>query len=181
MGDPDDVMLGARVPTWLKNLVDSDPRPNQEVVRVALMQEMGGKRRATLEMKEEHLEQDLEFLKEKKRDYDEEITTKKQELERVRERIEEKSDREQAYTDRLDTKLDALEAGDIDRLTPLLLEDIAEEFGMSPDDVHADARERAAQQGRDIVAGRFRSPQEVPDVNTPDAQPIAEAVSGGED
>jgi hypothetical protein len=50
-------MLSARVPSELKDLVDADPRTNQEIIEAALWREFGGRREGAIERQIKEMKQ----------------------------------------------------------------------------------------------------------------------------
>jgi len=82
--DGDDVMFSGRVPEWMKEMVDADPRANQEVLRVALRKELGGRRKSELQVKLEQVDRRIALVEEE----EEELADEKAELKQERARIE---------------------------------------------------------------------------------------------
>lgn len=93
--DGDREMLGARVPSELKKLVDADERSNQDVVEAALWREFGGQKLGSLDRR---IEEQKQYVAMKESQYNErgrELDEAEKELEALlakRERIEEKQD-----------------------------------------------------------------------------------------
>lgn len=58
----EEVMLSARVPKELKDLIDADQRNNQEVIRVALRNEFGGERIGELDSLIQEKESRIQLL-----------------------------------------------------------------------------------------------------------------------
>lgn len=81
------VMLSARVPEELKQLVDSDQRDNQEVIRAALWREFGGERKAALERRIEEKERRVSLIESEKNERERELQEEKQELQALKTKL----------------------------------------------------------------------------------------------
>jgi len=84
----DDVMFSGRVPAWMKDMVDADPRANQEVLRVALRKELGGRRKSELQVKLEQVDRRIALVEEEEEELAEEKAELKQERARIESQIE---------------------------------------------------------------------------------------------
>jgi len=80
------VMLSARVPKELKELVDSDQRTNQEVVKAALWREFGGKRVDALDRRIEEKKRRISMVESEKNERERELNEHKRELEALQEK-----------------------------------------------------------------------------------------------
>jgi chromosome segregation ATPase len=78
------VMLSGRVPEELKELVDADPRANQEVIKAALWREMGGERKASLDRRIEEKENRIQMIKREKNEREREILEEEDALEALK-------------------------------------------------------------------------------------------------
>jgi septal ring factor EnvC (AmiA/AmiB activator) len=90
--DDDRCMLSARVPEELKELVDVDPRTNQEIVEAALWREFGGEKKGSLERRIEEKKRRESIIESEKNERDREL----QEVRKERKALEEKLDKTQA-------------------------------------------------------------------------------------
>lgn len=74
------VMFSGRVPEELKQLVDADPRDNQEVLRAALWREMGGERMASLDRRIEEKKNRISMIEREKNERERELQEEQDEL-----------------------------------------------------------------------------------------------------
>lgn len=131
-------MLSGRVPEELKQLVDADPRPNQEVMRVVLWSEFGGEREGEIRTRIREKRNRKDVIREEKQ-------TRADEMETLDEEI-----------DALESKLDKVESADSERAEKLyrkvrkvpkepdhpLIQNVSEELDMDPDAVINEAYDR---------------------------------------
>jgi len=135
-----EVQLKVRVPEELKDMVDADGRTNKAVVQSALWSEFGGRKKSALEAKKQHKADQLEAIeasiesdqKEKRRVLDE--------IRSIEAQIERMEDVDERYRQDLDSLLDQLEDGDLNRIVPALCEDVAEDHGKDPSTVFEDCK-----------------------------------------
>lgn len=131
MSSDDTVLLAGRIPTWIKEMVDADPRDNQEILRVALQKEMGGRRQSELEVRLEQLDRRLSVVDQEQDELMEEREGLEQQRARIKSRIEESSDAEEQ---KLANARDVLEDVPHDPTNPAI-ENWASDLGMTPDEL----------------------------------------------
>lgn len=176
--------LYVEIPPSLKYLVDEDDRTNKEVVIAALERELGVSSEdslAVLDRKIRRKEQRLEEAQERIRDEQDQRSTLKNDLERLREIRETRVEDDGSYTDLLDAVLDDLEAGEIAHLPYYhnRIDAIREEFDRPADEIHFDLQERAAEQERDLLNTRFMEKRRANSIRrSGDERPIAESWDG---
>lgn len=124
----DSEMLSTRVPPELKDLVDADSRPNQEVVRAALWREFGGKRKGDLERRIDEKERRINVVEDELEGREDELDELNRELHTLRDKYEEKVEEEE------ETLAEAIEALDGARLVPdnPAVQNWAEKVDMTP-------------------------------------------------
>lgn len=122
-------MLGARVPSELKQLVDADPRTNQEIVEAALWREFGGKRKGAIERR-------IDELRERKSVIQSEVDARQEELDELGELIESlRQDLESAEEDKREKVRNAAETMNWlppGELTQAITENWASNTGLAP-------------------------------------------------
>lgn len=129
--DGDDVMFSGRVPSWMKEMVDADPRANQEVLRVALRKELGGRRKSELQVRLEQVDRRIDLVEEE----EEELADEKAELKQNRARIQDQIEKgDDLQKQRLDDARDALVNNPGVSLEPSnpAVENWADKLGLTP-------------------------------------------------
>jgi len=124
-------MLSSRVPQELKDLVDADPRNNQEVVRAALWREFGGERLGDLERRIKEKEQRISIIEEERQKRESEIDDLQRERSALREKYEEKQAEKE---DSLEDAREALENVPLAVDNPAV-ENWADKLDLSPEDL----------------------------------------------
>lgn len=173
-----EVQLKVRVPPELKKLVDADTRTNKEVVRSALWEHFGGKKKSALEAQKEHKRQRLQALDQERESLNE---TREQLLSQITSldtKIDTMQSEDEAYHSACDELLADLEAKEINRLVPTLCEDVADTYGKEPETVWEDCKHRAAEQDRPLYNTRFMKPHEEKVLDVSDRELIADAWDG---
>jgi len=130
----DKTMLSARVPTELKDMVDADPRTNQEVVEAALWGEFGGPRLSALERQKEELLRRRQQLEHERNERDREIDRVDNELSKVTAKIEKQRDKQERKEQRLDDVADILEGVPLDPDNPAV-QTQAKKLDLTPDEL----------------------------------------------
>jgi len=100
------VMLSGRVPEELKQLVDADPRDNQEVLRAALWREMGGERMASLERRIEEKQNRINMIEREKNERERELEEERDELEALKLKLEQEQEQENELMQDVKEKLE---------------------------------------------------------------------------
>lgn len=158
----DEIQLKVRVPEDLKDLVDADSRNNKEVVKAALWNEFGGRKKSALEAKKQHKEEQMQAIQNEIEAEREDKRRVQQEIEAIQAKIERMDEEEVGTTEFVDGLLDELEDASIQHLVPDVIES-REEFGRldeSAEELHELAKERAVEQGRTLRTSHFMSYQE---------------------
>lgn len=170
----DQIQFKVRLDPELKQLVDADNRTNKEVTHAALWREFGGQRRSALEIRIEHKEREEDMIKQQIDDLQNELAEVCAEKEALQDKLSEMSTEEEAYENALDDLLDDVESGNLRRLTPVLCEDVGETHSKTPKDVWEDARDRAAEQERDLLNTDFMTPAKAEKVGPGDTVPVSQ-------
>ncbi len=148
-------MLGARIPKELKDLVDADPRDNQEIVEAALWNEFGGRKKSALEAKKEHKLQQLEAIEASIESEQEDKQRVLQEIEAINGQIEKVEETDSPYETALKELVNTLEKGGHLWPSHKQVKETATKFAKDPEVVIDDLRERA---GDDITEDQFEQP-----------------------
>lgn len=127
--------LVAEIPESLKALVDADKRTNKEIVQAALWREFGGQRKGALERRIEEQKRRVSIIESERNERNRELEDAKQELEALEQKREMVEDDHQEEKERLYEKV---------RRVPrdpghTLVEQIADDLGMLPEDVLTEA------------------------------------------
>jgi len=122
------VMLSARVPEELKDLVDADKRDNQEIVRAALWREFGGERLGDIERRIEEKENRIKMYTEEIEDRESELNEEKRELQALKQKRQ--KEKQQSKED-VQESLEALETVSWDVENPAI-QTHADELDMKP-------------------------------------------------
>lgn len=172
------VMLSARVPEELKDLVDADGRANQEVVRAALWREFGGERKSDIQRRIEEKENRVSMIRREKNERDRELEREQNELEALRSKLDAVEQQGGQIESELDEILDQMETegthyypnnGDVTSL--------ATEAGTDAADIIHRLKKRAVEQERDIYHTQFKRADHARG-ETP--RPIGEVFDGDE-
>jgi len=124
-----EVMLSARIPEELKQLIDADKRTNQEVVKAALWREFGGERVGALERRIEQKENRISLIKNEKNERERELRQEKEELDALEAKLEAVKTTEQ---DTLEKAMEKLERTPRDPDNPAI-QKWAEKCGIAPE------------------------------------------------
>lgn len=186
--------LVAEIAAELKERVDADTRSNRQVTEVALRKELGDHRESVLDIRLQHKKRQRQRIEdrmdERRKEFEEEMRDYRQELEQVDAEIEEiAAEKEESpevatpderYAEQVGELLDKLENGELGapRLQPILCEDIADDHGKTPEEVHEDAKQRAAEQDRELMNTDFMSRQEADQLRVSERVSIREAMDG---
>jgi len=151
----DDELMGVRIPSELKRMVDADSRTNQEVVEAALWREFGGKRKGLVDVQIERKQDQLESVASERDELSDEVNRLRQEIEALkatREEIESGS----TYREDVLSLLEKIEGGG-GHIWPSHdeVEKLATQEDKQPEEVIDDARELAATEGMDILTTQF--------------------------
>lgn len=137
-------MLGVRLPSQLKDEVDLEGRPNQEVVEAALRQYLGVGDRSRLEMRLEHARKMREMEVEKRDAHEAEVDRLDEEIGALTSRLDELEAAAKSYAERIDEILDEMvETGMHVDPGHGAVEDLVEEPHRPADQVLDDLRDRA--------------------------------------
>lgn len=121
-------MLSFRVPPELKELVDADPRTNQEIGQAALWREFGGKRRGAIDRQIKEKRKRVQLVQREKEN-------RESELEKLQNEIDTLRDKAEAVEQQADAKLsEAIEALETTPRNPQnpAIENWAGKLGMTP-------------------------------------------------
>jgi len=99
-------MFSGRVPEELKQLVDADPRDNQEVLRAALWREMGGERMASLDRRIEEKKNRIGMIEREKNERERELQEEQDELEALEKKREKMEEQESELMQDVKEKLE---------------------------------------------------------------------------
>lgn len=154
----------------LYRLLDADTRTKKEAVETALTKEYGGEKRGALDVRIEHRRQRISMIEDEISDLRDELEEEREELEALQEQREALEDQEKAFETDVDELLDKAEKGEVNSLVPeyVAVREVAEDHGVTPDDLHQMLIDRAIDQEREISAQRF---DPAPFSNLPD-EPI---------
>jgi septal ring factor EnvC (AmiA/AmiB activator) len=127
--------LVAEIPESLKALVDADKRTNKEIVQAALWREFGGQRKGALERRIEEQKRRVSIIESERNERNRELEDAKQELEALEQKREMVENDHQEEKERLYEKV---------RRVPrdpghTLVKQIADDLGMTPEDVLTEA------------------------------------------
>ena len=100
------VMFSGRVPVELKQLVDADPRDNQEVLKAALWREMGGERMASLERRIEEKKDRINMIEREKNERERELVQERDELDALELKLEKEESKESELMQDVKEKLE---------------------------------------------------------------------------
>jgi chromosome segregation ATPase len=100
------VMFSGRVPAELKQLVDADPRDNQEVLKAALWREMGGERMASLERRIEEKKDRINMIEREKNERERELAQERDELEALELKLDKEESKESELMQDVKEKLE---------------------------------------------------------------------------
>lgn len=92
----DDVMLSARVPTELRDLVNADRRSNQDVIRSALWAYYGGEKKTEIETRISEKKDRINLIKREKNERENELESLYSELDILQEKVENVEEEESA-------------------------------------------------------------------------------------
>lgn len=174
----DEKQFNTRLPNWLVKLIRADERPNKDVAVSAFTREFGGKRRSALEAQKEQKEQRLKAVRKEIGVLEDEASKLTSEIDDLETDIQNMQSPDEKYTNDIDGLLDQLESDALPapRLQPLLCEDIADSHGKTPEEVHEDAKQRAAEQERDLMNTDFMSRREAERLSLSERAPISECM-----
>lgn len=131
------VMLSGRVPEELKQLIDADPRDNQDIMEAALWREFGGERLGSVERRLEEKRRRLSMVETEEN----ERARERRELEKEIEALEQKKDAvEDERTENREDKLRKIQIVPNDEDHPLVQE-VAQELDMTPQQALKEADE----------------------------------------
>lgn len=149
-------MLGARIPSQLKDEVDREDRPNQDVVEAALRRYLGTDDRGRLEMRLEHAREKRRIQVEKRDYHQQKIDELDEEIAAVESRLADLESDARTYTEELDAILDEMvETGMHVDHGHGAITDLVDEPKRSADEVHADLKERAQERDLELHDRRF--------------------------
>ena len=149
------VLLGTRIPEELKQLVDADPRTNQQIVEAALWNEFGGRKASALEAKKEHKVRQLEAIQASIGSEEEDLERVKQEIRSIEGQIEQAESGPSQYEVELRDLVNALEKGAHIWPEHQRVQEIATKFAKQEEDVIVDTRNLV---NNDIPDGQFERP-----------------------
>jgi len=159
----------------LWDMMDVDRRTKKEIVETALWEHYGGRKKTSLEAKLEHKKNERKAVKQSIEAEEEQLERVDREIRAIETKIEKFDKTEDAYYSALDDLLDRLESDDLRRLVPAACADVGENFGKDPEEVHDDAKERAANQERELLTTRFMPPGEADDIPMHERETVVEA------
>lgn len=147
------VMLSARIPEELKELVGADRRTNEEVVRAALWREFGGERKASIDRRIEEKERRISMVESERNERERELEEVRKELEAL------KTKREKMESNERDAHRQALEKLSNVPADPSngFIIDTAEELDMTPEELAREVAEYHGKEFKDDDGNNFRS------------------------
>lgn len=149
-------MLGSRVPSQLKEAVDRENRPNQDIVEAALRRYLATDEAAMLEMRLDHRQKERSMLAEERDDLNRQIKQLDEEIAALESQIEDVRNAEATYEESLDALLDEMvETGMHVDSGHGRIDDIVEAHDLTNPEVHADLKERAEERGLNLPDKRF--------------------------
>lgn len=152
----DRVMLGVRIDPTLKQMIDADPRTNEEVASAALWDEFGGRRKAAVEKRIEHKDRRIAQIKDEIADLESELSAVEQERLSLQNKLEEMQGSDEQYQEDIDDLLDKM----IDLGMSLYpdhtrVDDVATDHNRDAVDIVDDLQERADERDLGLPEHRF--------------------------
>lgn len=126
----DRVVLAARVPEELKDLVDADTRTNQDVIEAALWREFGGERLGALERRIEEKKRRISTIESERNERERELEQERKELEALQSKLETQKESTDKTRRVLLRKLKRVP----DDPEHPLVQDVADELDISPEE-----------------------------------------------